>query len=149
MGSIKSISILLGVLFIIQGCASSGLALSEPHLYNNSYIESVKAVDQALRENNLAVLESDEQPKSYYIKVYSVRTADADVLASDPAFRNDMLHTADIWIKEVAGFTTEIKVVEEDQSGLTSASERQNLARDFYRKLNRILTLKEEASTEG
>ena len=141
MYSIKILPLfLLGFLFI-QGCATSGLNVKQPHIYTNSYFETVQAVDKALKQNNMAVLESDEQPNSYYVKVYSVTANDEDVLSSNPAFRNDMLHSASIWIKAVDDFSTEVRVVEDEQSGLASSEQRQHLARNFYKKLNRILTL--------
>ena len=145
MRSIKLLPTVI-LLFLILGCASTSIPLNKPHYYSNNYNEVVDAVDRALKQNDMAVVESDEQPGNYYIKIYSVRVSQDDAFDPDNAsFNRDMLHTADIWIKKIDNSNTEIKVQEEEQSGMSSSEQKRHLAHDFYRKLNKMLTLKEES----
>lgn len=128
-------------LFIVQGCASSGLSVDEPHMYSYPYVETLKAVDEALKSANMTVLDSNEEADSYSLTVCFVDQLDNFNLGdNDPNLVKSMVHTANIIVKKKQETLTEILVIERRQVGVSASVVKQNLARDFYRKLDRVIT---------
>lgn len=124
-------------------CASSGIGLEDPHLYSTSFSYALTSVDRALRLGHLRAVESYMANDTTYYVRYSLSDNTNLELSNDPSNRytGDSAHSAELTIKKIGDGFIEILVKEDEQPDLVPGEFKENLARDFYRQLDKILTV--------
>lgn len=132
-----SLFMLCGILFF-QGCATSGYSLVEPHLYNNSYDQTVTVIQQVLKAENMVIMnaeELDEKTTKIYFFKKSNRIDEQDFETG---------HTAEIIIKKLGDRRTSVQIEETRERALVRDEYREHLARDVFKGLRENLVLIEK-----
>ncbi len=125
----------------LYSCATSGLGVEDPHLYKTSFSYMLTSVDQALKLGHLRAVESYmADDNTYYVRYCLSDNANYE-LSSDPSNRysGDAAHSAEMTIKKIGDGMIEITVKEDEQPNLVPGEFKEQLARDFYRQLDKIL----------
>lgn len=121
---------------LFSACASSSYSIREPHVYNNTFQETIDGVKQALQLAHMKAQEAKFLDNGDYYVRYLQSRYDLPERNEGAAF------TADITIKKLDDYRTEVKIVEEEQSNFVPGEFKKKLAKDVYRQLNDILDLK-------
>lgn len=127
----------IGVL-IFQSCASTGYSLREPHYYQNSYTQVIKAIEMVLDHENMVITnteELDENTFKFYFFKRSNRIGEQDFEAG---------HTAEITVKKIALKRTTVRIEEENNRALVRDEYREHLAKDVFKGLKERLLLEEK-----
>lgn len=126
------------ILFVISSCASSGYTLNEPHNYSNSFNQTIKAVEMVLKDQKMVVVDTENpNDKTYRIYFYkqSSRIDERDFETG---------HTAEITIRELSNTRTSIEIEEENNRALVRDEYREQIAKEVFRSLNKLLLLEEK-----
>ena len=128
-------SILFLTIIMFNACGTTGLGVNEPHVYLNTFDETIAGVNKALQNASMRVMQAELQDDGdYYVKYFLARF--------DVDERNrDSVVTAEIVIRKIDEYKTQVRIYEEDQPQMMPQEYKQHLARDVYMQLNKILTL--------
>lgn len=139
-------SILLICITFLSACASTGIGVEDPHLYKTSFSYALTSVDQALKLGHLRAVESYMADDNTYYVRYSLSDNANYELSSDPSNRysGDAAHSAVMTIKKLEDGMIQILVKEDEQPNLVPGEFKEQLARDFYRQLDKLLTVYKE-----
>lgn len=129
-------------LILFSACASTSYSVKEPHIYNNTFQETVDGVKQALQLAHMKAQDAKFLDNGdYYVRFLQSRY--------DLPERNEgAAFTADLTIRKLDDYRTEVKIVEEEQSNFVPGEFKKKLAKDVYRQLNEILDLKPKNAPE-
>lgn len=127
-------------MLFLQSCASTGYSLREPHYYQNSYNQVIKAVEMVLPHENMVITNAkqfDKDTYKFYFYKKSNRIKEQDFEAG---------YTAEITIKKIAPKRTTVKIKEENTRALVNDQYREHLAKDVFKALKETLILEEKNS---
>lgn len=132
---IPSIFLSLLAIMMFQACASTGYSLREPHYYNNSFDQVIKAIEMVLRDENMVIMNAENQGENAY-KIYffkkSGRIRERDFESG---------HTAEITVTKIAEKRTTVEIEEINDRALVRDDYREHLARDVFKGLREALVL--------
>lgn len=137
--------ILILCVAFLSGCATSRIGVEEPHLYKTSFSYALTSVDQALKLGHLRAVESYmADDNTYYVRYCLSDNANYE-LSSDPSNRysGDAAHSAVMTIKKLKDGMIQILVKEDEQPNLVPGEFKEQLARDFYRQLDKLISVYE------
>lgn len=122
--------------FALQSCAPSNSALSprQPHIYQNSYHEVLKATEKALTKASMKISVSKSVDADTYVVEYFQQRY--DIQENEEA--NPGL-TARVTIQKLSEDRTKVTIKEDQQSSMVPGAFKSRLGRDFLRQLNPLL----------